>query len=271
MPARPHPPTIPDDTAACSTEGNNRYTTHGDSPAIAKHENPDTNVPSAAAPSDPAAPGVVVLASNFTPTTNVIVIAGFANTNATVTCTSRRAEPRITGDTDDDHTIGANAATRYSSDERMNSTTVVTSRPIIPNSNANGPRNVVPSAPGDPITSARPSNTCTASARPDCQATSPITSAPRTRTSITTKVTAEATIDFGPSFNASTINSGRPPKPACTAEASIIATVIPSDNPASGRTSPVANQASVSRGVVAVSSTPHTHSISNSSPLANHV
>jgi hypothetical protein len=39
-------------------------------------------------------------------------IAGLASTSATVTCTSRRPEPRIIGDTDDDHTIGAKAATR---------------------------------------------------------------------------------------------------------------------------------------------------------------
>ena len=47
--------------------------------------------------------------------------------------------------------------------------------------------------------------------------------------------------------------------------------VIPSDNVASGRIRSDANQASVSRGVVAVSSTPHTHSINSSSPLANQV
>ncbi len=271
MPARDQPPTIPDDTDACSTEGNNRYTTHGDSPAIAKHEKPDTSVPSAATPSEPAAPGVVAFASNLTPTTNVSVIAGFANTSATTTCTSRRAEPRITGDTDDDHTIGENAATRYSSDDRMNSTTVVTSSPTIPNNKASGPMNVAPNVDEVPITVAKPSSTLTASARPDCHATSPITSAARIRTSITVNVTAEARIDFGPSLIASMTNSGRPANPAWIAEPSIIATVITTDKLASGRTRPVANHASVSRGVVAVSRTPHTHSINSNRPLANQV
>ena len=74
----------------------------------------------------------------------MITIAGFANTNATVGCTSRRTPPRIIGSTDDDHTSGANAATKYSIVERMNSRTAVTSIPIIPSSNANGPRNVAP-------------------------------------------------------------------------------------------------------------------------------
>ena len=115
---------------------------------MAKQANPDTSVPNAAAPSELACGAVVpALASSFTPTTNVTEIAGLASTNATVTWTSRRPAPRITGDTDDDHTIGANAATRYSSDDRMNSTTVVTSSPTMPNSSASGPRNVVASPP----------------------------------------------------------------------------------------------------------------------------
>ncbi len=239
---------------------------------MAKHAKPEMSVPSAAAPSVvPSAPGAPALARSFTPTTSVTAIAGLARTSATVTCTSRRPEPRIIGDTDEDQTIGANAATRYSSDDRMKSTTVVTSSPIIPNSRASGPRNVVASPPALLIVRARPSSTACASVRPACQATSDNTSAPRISTSMTVTVSAEATIAFGPSLSASTINSGRPPKPACTAEASISAIVIPSEMPASGRTSPVSNQASLSRGVVAVSSTPHTHSINSSNPFANHV
>ena len=89
--------------------------------------------------------------------------------------------------------------------------------------------------------------------------------------SITTTVTAVATIALGPSFSASTTSSGRPPKPACTADASIIATVIDSEIAASGWTSPLANQSSVSRGVVAESSTLQTHSINIRTPDANHV
>ena len=272
IPARPHPPTIPDDTAAPSTEGSSRYTTHGDNPAMAKHANPDTSVPNAAAPSEFACGAVVpALASSFTPTTNVTEIAGLARTNATATWTRRRPAPRITGDTDDDHTIGANAATRYSSDDRMNSTTVVTSNPTIPNSRASGPRNVVASPPARLSVAANPSRTCWASPRPACHTTSASTSAPRISRSITVTVTAEATIALGPSFNASTINSGRPANPAWIAETSINATVTARAIAARGRTSPVANHASVRRGVVAVSSTPHTHSINSSSPLANQV
>ena len=210
-------------------------------------------------------------ARSCTPTINVIVMAGLASTRATVTCTRRRPDPRITGDTDDAHTIGENAATRYSIEDRRNSTTVVTIRPIIPKSKASGPRNVVASPPDDTIVAARPSSTCCAWGRPACQATSAIASPPWIITSITTTVIPVAKSAFGPSFSASTISSGRPPKPAWMAEASIIAMVMPTAIPASGRMRPSVNQASVSLGVVDVSSTPHTHSMSSSRPLANQV
>ena len=82
---RPQPPTTPADTAAPSTDGRRRYTTHGENPAIAKQVKPDSRVPSAAAPSAPSGPGVPTALSNWTPTINVIVIAGLASTRATVT------------------------------------------------------------------------------------------------------------------------------------------------------------------------------------------
>ena len=88
---------------------------------------------------------------------------------------------------------------------------------------------------------------------------------------MTTTVTTVATIAFGPSFSASTTSSGRPPNPAWIAVASIIATTIAREIPASGATSPSWNQLAVRFGVVAESSTPHTHSISISRPLANQV
>ena len=72
--------------------------------------------------------------------------------------------------------------------ERMNNTTVVTSKPIIPNSNANGPRNVPANPPDELIVAASPSRTCWASPRPACHATSAKTSPPWIITSITTTV-----------------------------------------------------------------------------------
>ena len=60
---------------------------------------------------------------------------------------------------DDAHTIGENAATRYSSAERMNNMTVVISSPIIPNRRASGPRNVLASTPALDITCATESST----------------------------------------------------------------------------------------------------------------
>ena len=153
----------------------------------------------------------------------------------------------------------------------MNSTTEMTSRPIIPNNIANGPRKVPASPPADPIVSATVSMTRWVSSRPACHATSEITSAPRMRMSMTKTVTTVATIALGPSFNASTTSSGRPPNPAWIAVASIIATTIAKEIPASGATRPFWNQLAVRFGVVAESSTPHTHSISISRPLANQV
>ena len=81
--------------------------------AIRKHTNPDISVPTAAAPSLMTAPlsgSPAGLAISFTATTSVTTIASFDTTRATVRCTSLRADPRNSGSTFADHTIGASAA-----------------------------------------------------------------------------------------------------------------------------------------------------------------
>ena len=110
---RAQPPAMPAPTMAPSTVGISLYNTTGVTAAIRKHTNPVIRVPTAAAPSlttDPEAGSPAGWARSFTATTRVITIASLDTTSATVRCTSLRADPRNSGSTFTDHTIGANAA-----------------------------------------------------------------------------------------------------------------------------------------------------------------
>ena len=242
---RVQPPATPEDTAAPSATGSSLNTTHGEIDATAKQKNPVSNVPTPA--TLPSCDVTVGDADNSCmPIARLITIAGLASTNATASCTIRRTPPRIIGNTDDDHTNGANAATKYSNVERMNSKIVVTIIPIIPSSTASGPRNVAPhpAPPSTPSTSE--SSTSRVVGRACTHTVSESKSAKRINVSNTTSVNAVPN-DTTHAGEHRVADQLRAPSqaPPWMAPIKIIATVTNSAIGANAATTPLTNQPSV--------------------------
>ena len=125
------------------------------------------------------------------------------------------------------------------------------------------------SGPVTVATLTMPSSIRTRSARPTCHTIAEASSVTPISTPITVIVNADATIAFTDSFKMSPICSGRPAIAACAAERNIIPIVTARPMNPTLAASPFRNHASVTRGVVPVSSTDHTHSINKARPLAS--